>query len=75
MGEAHAGLAITPAHFDRVVGHLVDTLAALDVPEPVIWEIGVKLAPLKDEITTGATPATATTSKKSRWRGKEKLAS
>jgi hemoglobin len=50
MKDVHAPLRIQPAHFDRVVGHLVDTLAALGVPEPVIGEIGAKLAPLKADI-------------------------
>jgi hemoglobin len=50
MREAHASLNIQPAHFDLVVGHLVDTLTSLGVPETTIGAIGGKLAPLKDEI-------------------------
>jgi hemoglobin len=53
MVEAHARLAITAADFDRVVGHLVDTLAALGVPTPTIAAIGATLAPLKDQIAQG----------------------
>ena len=50
MKDAHAPLKIQPAHFDKVVAHLVDTLAALGVPEPIIDRIGEKLAPLKADI-------------------------
>jgi hemoglobin len=53
MAEAHARLAISASDFDRVVGHLVDTLAALGVPTPTIAAIGATLAPLKDEIVRG----------------------
>jgi hemoglobin len=56
MAEAHAGLDVSPSDFDRVVGHLVDTLVALGVPESTIGAIGEKLAPLKGEIARG--PAT-----------------
>lgn len=57
MREAHAGLNVQPAHFDKVVGHLVDTLSSLGVPEDVIARIGAKLAPLRDEIApAGAAP-------------------
>ncbi|MFC7218822.1 group 1 truncated hemoglobin [Streptomyces polyrhachis] len=54
MGEAHARLGITPEHFDRVVGHLVATLAALGVPQETIGEIGTALAPLQADIAPGA---------------------
>ncbi|WP_181782960.1 group I truncated hemoglobin [Pseudonocardia pini] len=50
MGEAHARLNIAPAHFDLVVGRLVDTLTALGVPAATIDTIGGALAPLKAEI-------------------------
>lgn len=53
MGEAHARLGIAPAHFDLVVGHLVDTLASLGVPDETIGRIGGALAPLKAEIAPG----------------------
>jgi hemoglobin len=58
MAEAHARLAISSSDFDRVVGHLVDALAALGVPAPVIGAIGASLAPLKGEIAQG--PASRT---------------
>jgi hemoglobin len=54
MRDAHAHLRVTPEHFDRVVGHLVDTLTDLDVPAPAIDAIGAKLAPLKDDIAPGS---------------------
>jgi hemoglobin len=54
MKEAHAPLAITQKHFDRVVGHLVDTLTELSVPADIIGEIGSKLIPLQLEIVTSA---------------------
>ena len=54
MKEAHAPLAITQAHFDRVVGHLVDTLTELSVPAEVIGEIGSNLIPLQEQIVTPA---------------------
>ncbi|BBZ34662.1 group I truncated hemoglobin [Mycolicibacterium confluentis] len=54
MREAHARLDIDPADFDRVVEHLVATLAALGVPEATIGAIGATLAPLKDEIAPGS---------------------
>lgn len=50
MAEAHAKLAIDPADFDRVVGHLVTTLDGLGVPAPTIGVIGEALAPLKEQI-------------------------
>lgn len=64
MAAAHAGLGITDAHFDAVVGHLVDTLTGLGVPGGTIGQIGAALAPLRSEIVTSprvpATEAPAT---------------
>lgn len=56
MKEAHAGLDVTPAAFDRVVEHLVATLQGLGVPDETIATIGGALAPLKNDI---AVPAAA----------------
>ena len=56
MAAAHAGLNITDADFDAVVGHLVDTLTGLGVPAETIGQIGGALAPLRADIVT-ATPA------------------
>jgi hemoglobin len=52
MHSAHAGLAITHDAFDRVVGHLVDTLVSLGVPGEIIRAIGDKLAPPRDQVVT-----------------------
>ena len=52
MAGAHAHLGVTHDAFDRVVGHLVDTLVALDVPGDLIHAIGDELAPLRDQIVT-----------------------
>jgi hemoglobin len=52
MRSAHAGLNVTDDAFDRVVAHLVDTLAALGVPVELIEAIGAKLAPLRADIVT-----------------------
>ena len=56
MASAHAGLEITPEAFGAVVGHLVDTLTSLGVPEATINEIGARLAPLQDDVVTAETP-------------------
>ena len=52
MRTAHAGLNVTHDAFDRVVAHLVDTLASLDVPLEIIEAIGAKLAPLRAQVVT-----------------------
>ncbi len=56
MGPAHADLGLTDAHFDAVVGHLVDTLTELGVPTTTIGQIGEALAPLRGQIVS-AQPA------------------
>jgi hemoglobin len=52
LRSAHAGLRVTHAAFDRVVAHLVDTLASLGVPAELIEAIGAKLAPLRAQVVT-----------------------
>jgi hemoglobin len=52
MAAAHAGLDISDDDFDAVVGHLVDTLAGLGVPEATIGQIGAALSPLRSDIVT-----------------------
>lgn len=52
MTEAHSGLGIADQHFDKVVGHLGDTLAALGVPVGTIAEITTVLGPLRTEIVS-----------------------
>ena len=54
MASAHAGLGIADADFDAVVGHLVDTLTGLGVPEATIGQIGSALAPLRGDVVTAA---------------------
>ncbi|ADP82513.1 group I truncated hemoglobin [Pseudofrankia inefficax] len=54
MAAAHAGLNITDADFDAVVGHLVETLTGLGVPAETIGQIGGALAPLRGDIVTAA---------------------
>jgi hemoglobin len=52
MAEAHAGLGITDAAFDRVVDHLVATLQEAQVPPAEIAEVGAALGPLREHIVT-----------------------
>lgn len=52
MAAAHAGLAISNAHFDRVVDHLVATLRHLGVPGETITEVGSTLGTLRADIVT-----------------------
>jgi hemoglobin len=56
MADAHAGLAITPEAFGRVVDHLVATLLGLGVPDDVIGTIGATLFPLEAQIVSARTP-------------------
>jgi hemoglobin len=57
MAAAHAGLQITDADFDAVVGHLVETLTSLGVPPDTIATIGGALSPLRGDIVTAEVPA------------------
>jgi len=50
MGPAHAPMKITQRHFDRVAGHLVDTLQSLGVDPETVGEIVGAIAPLAAEI-------------------------
>jgi hemoglobin len=52
MSAAHAGLGITDADFDAVVGHLAATLGSLGVPPETIAEIASALVPLRTEIVS-----------------------
>lgn len=52
MPAAHARLGVTGDHFDRVVQHLVDALAALGVSDDLITEVGSALMPLRSEIVS-----------------------
>ncbi|MEU2350963.1 group 1 truncated hemoglobin [Modestobacter sp. NPDC049651] len=57
LATGHAGLGITAADFDRVVGHLVGTLTALGVGDDDIAAVGAALSAHRDEIV--AEPAAA----------------
>ncbi|ETK33427.1 group I truncated hemoglobin [Microbispora sp. ATCC PTA-5024] len=57
MGEAHAGLGVTAAHFDLVVGHLAAALDACGVADDTITAIASALAPLKAQIVDSAAAA------------------
>jgi hemoglobin len=50
MRVAHEGLAITEAHFTRMLGHLVDTLHGLGVPALTVAAIEDRLTPLRRAI-------------------------
>ncbi len=52
MKTTHAGFRISDTEFDAVVGHLVDTLAGLGVPDETIGQIGGALMPLRADIVT-----------------------
>lgn len=52
MAEAHAGLNITGEQFDKVVGHLVDSLASFGVSAEAIGQVGAALSPLKPDIVS-----------------------
>ncbi|WP_138735769.1 group I truncated hemoglobin [Modestobacter excelsi] len=52
LAAGHAGLDITDADFDRVVGHLVATLTELGVAEDDIGAVGAALATHRGEIVT-----------------------
>jgi len=56
LAAGHAGLGITPADFDRVVGHLVDTLTALGVSAEDIGAVGAALSAHRDDIVTATEP-------------------
>lgn len=55
LGDAHAGLAITPAAFDAVVEHLATTLHDLGVADEVIAEVRARLDARRDEVVTAVT--------------------
>ena len=50
MREAHAGLRIRDADFDRVVSYLAATLTSLGVSGPTIGMIAEVLGPLRKQI-------------------------
>lgn len=54
MGDVHRGRGIGQKHFDLVAGHLVAALAAAGVPGEIISQIVGLIAPLAQDIATGA---------------------
>ena len=50
LAQAHAGLHVTGADFDRVVAHLVASLQAAGVPQDIIGRVGVALAAAEADI-------------------------
>ena len=52
LDVAHRGLDITDDAFDRVVGHLADTLGALGVDADTIGDVAGALAPLRGQVVT-----------------------
>ena len=52
MAEAHAGLRITGAAFDRVATHLVTILRENGVDEETVGHIADSLGPLRSQIVT-----------------------
>ncbi|HVW79598.1 MAG TPA: group 1 truncated hemoglobin [Mycobacteriales bacterium] len=59
MAVAHAGLDITDAEFDAVVGHLAATLIDLGVDAGTIEQIAGALAPLRADIVARPQAAAA----------------
>ena len=58
MKQAHEHLQIQQVHFDRVAGHLVDTLMELQVPQDLIDTVVRTVGPLANDIVN--TPGTPT---------------
>lgn len=57
MKASHEHLAIEQCHFDRVAGHLTESLRALAVPDALIDEVIAVVAPLQtDIVNTPSTP-------------------
>ncbi len=51
MKEAHQGRGIVATEFDKVFGHVVETLKSLGVSDDLIAEVGALLGPLKPDCT------------------------
>lgn len=50
LADAHRGLGITEAHYDRVVGHLVSVLDELGADDEAIAAAGAVVAGVKPDI-------------------------
>lgn len=53
LGPAHAGLNITPPHFDRVVDHLAETLGDLGVEPGSVALVRQRVEALKSLVVAG----------------------
>jgi methyl-accepting chemotaxis protein len=59
MASAHKDLAMEQVHFDRVAGHLVQTMQSLGIQESLITQILALVAPLEQEIVNTSPPLTS----------------
>jgi hemoglobin len=50
MSDAHHASHIAPEHFDRVIGHLVDTLTSHAISPAVVSELSAQLSSFKGEV-------------------------
>ena len=50
LGDAHRGLGISAAHYDRVVDHLVTVLTEMGADEAALADAGKVLAGVKPDI-------------------------
>ncbi|WP_331272137.1 group I truncated hemoglobin [Motilibacter aurantiacus] len=57
LATAHRPLCITSEDFDRVVGHLADTLTALGVDEETKGQVAAALGATRDDIVSEPAPA------------------
>lgn len=57
MKQVHQGRGITMRHFGLVAGHLTESLTAAGVDEATVAEIIGAVAPLAEDITSGASSA------------------
>jgi hemoglobin len=60
MEETHRGMGVTAGEFDALVGHLVATLNAFNVPQSEQGELLAILGPLRSDIVEVESPATGT---------------
>jgi hemoglobin len=60
MKQVHQGRGITMDHFNRLAGHLTDSLCAAGVPETTIAEILAAIAPLAPDIASDVALGQAT---------------
>jgi hemoglobin len=56
LGDAHRGLAIADAHYDKVVGHLVNVLVELGADDEAIAAAGAVVTEVKGDIVGSDAP-------------------